>query len=663
MIESLFEIGISNAVISLAIAAAAVLVGRFTNRPHLAHLLWLLVLMKLLVPAIIPISYDLAPETVTNVPAAVIPIEKSAGFGPAPTVSRVEEYSVGFSEVFVKVKSIGQTYLPIIWGLGILLALGWSVLRVIRFDRLLRQSSERAPDCLYEMSGEIAKQLSLKKLPSIKVTNAEISPLVWWLGGEIKIFLSSALVSNMKPAQMRLVLAHELAHVKRRDFVVRWIEWSAAILFWWNPVVWWAQRNLRANEEICCDALVLSTLKPEPKEYASSLLSAVEEFVQPAFRPPAMASEVNSGGYLVRRINMILSGNNKQNLSRKLRIAVIAAAAVVLPLGLTFAQDKEPEIEKRVGEIKKGVEAGKISKEEAESKISELKREFQIRIARKKLDAAVKEGRISEEDAEKKLEAIKKNQRSQPHRSDEIKRAVEKIESALKEGKISKEEAEARMLEFRLHQSLTERRMKIQQEAEKLQAGVKSDNISREEAGAKMRELERSMATAQMKMNHQLAAEKLELALKAGRISQQEAQVKMEELKRRLVVTGKADDMRRIQEQLERAVRANKISREDAETKMKALQLRMAETESKSRIKDAARRLEMELKAGRISKTEAAEHLRRLKHQHNAEQRMIELRRAQEKLEALVKSGKMTEGEARKKLAELEKKSEPKKDN
>ena len=112
--------------------------------------------------------------------------------------------------------------------------------------------------------------------------------------------IPTALLDQMEAAQWRWVLAHELAHVRRRDYMVRWLEWLACVCFWWNPVVWWAQRNLRAMEEICCDEMVMSCLNPKPKFYADSLLSAVEFLARPAIRPPAMASEINSGGFLER---------------------------------------------------------------------------------------------------------------------------------------------------------------------------------------------------------------------------------------------------------------------------------------------------------------------------------------------------------------------------
>ncbi len=135
-------------------------------------------------------------------------------------------------------------------------------------------------------------------------------------------------------------------------------------------MVWWAQRNLRAMEEICCDDLVISCLNAKPKFYADSLLPAVEFLARPVLRPPSMASEINSGGFLERRFKMIVSNKSNQSNSRWLQICVLLCAMVVLPLGIASAQDYKA-VEKRLG---KAVSNGELSLEQAGLMLEALKK-------------------------------------------------------------------------------------------------------------------------------------------------------------------------------------------------------------------------------------------------------------------------------------------------
>jgi polyhydroxyalkanoate synthesis regulator phasin len=134
-------------------------------------------------------------------------------------------------------------------------------------------------------------------------------------------------------------------------------------------VVWWAQRNLRATEEICCDALVLSCLNPQPQSYANSLLAAVEFLADPTIRPPAMASEINSGGFLERRFKMIVSQTSNRPNSRGLQLLVLLCAMLVLPFGVAFAQDFDA-VERKLGEA---VAEGDLSLEHAMAMMESLR--------------------------------------------------------------------------------------------------------------------------------------------------------------------------------------------------------------------------------------------------------------------------------------------------
>ncbi|MHC4440836.1 MAG: M56 family metallopeptidase, partial [Planctomycetota bacterium] len=276
--------GLSNAIFSLALAIIATIVGAKARRPGLAYLLWLLVFIKLLTPPIVTIP-------IVNIPAhdetAVVINDHSQ---PMPLLSNNPQLNIEVSqrsELGTAVWNRARVWLPPILLVGSAVVFAFSIVRVYRFRRLLAAESEAASDELQTAAVEIARRLGMNRIPKILTTSANLSPMVWWAGGKVRIVIPKALLEQMDAQQWKWILAHELAHVRRRDYLVRWLEWLACACFWWNPVVWWAQRNLRAAEEICCDELVLSSLNPKPKTYANSLLSAVEFLARPVFRPPA----------------------------------------------------------------------------------------------------------------------------------------------------------------------------------------------------------------------------------------------------------------------------------------------------------------------------------------------------------------------------------------
>ncbi len=419
MTDFLFQIALSNACFSLILAIVAMGVGARAKRPHVAYLLWLFVFVKLVTPPIVTIPVampsliagkgDLAAEMhlplVSDVDVATRPATALAAQAPSPVST------IGAT------LSAAKPLLTFIWLLGSLFVFAWSVRRVLQFTRLLQENTEPARQQLQIAAVTIAKQLGLNTLPAILTTSAHLSPMVWWAGGKVHIVVPATLLHVMEVKEWQWILAHELAHVRRRDYLVRWLEWLACVCFWWNPVVWWAQRNLRAMEEICCDTLVLSCLKPKPRSYANSLLRAVDLLACPAIRPPAMASEINSGGSLERRFRMIVSETPHRVNSRWPRAGVLLCALVVLPLGVVSAQDYEAVANR----LKAAVEAGELTGGQARTMLGTLTKadgakkvedadraRTYLAKVKKELGALVEAGEISKEVAVKKYEAAEK---------------------------------------------------------------------------------------------------------------------------------------------------------------------------------------------------------------------------------------------------------------
>lgn len=328
MTDLILQIGATKLALSVALAALAWTVTRRFGRPALAHALWLLLLVALLTPPLVSIPV-FAPRPELTLPLA-------AGLSSAPPPSLAVSLAGWLAGHW-------KAGLLLLWLFGAGAVVAWSLVRTLRLHRYLVRASEVAAPEVQRMAGEIAGQLGLRGAPPIYTTRAHVSPLVWWGGTALRVLIPARLVSSLKSEEVRCILAHELAHVRRRDHLVRWVEWLACAVFWWNPVAWRARRELRAAQEYCCDALASSSISAEPRVYAGALLRTVEFMsTSSALRCPAFvstAADGQSAGPLEGRIRMIFK-DKPTPLPRWLRGTVRLAAVCMLAAGLLYCTDE-----------------------------------------------------------------------------------------------------------------------------------------------------------------------------------------------------------------------------------------------------------------------------------------------------------------------------------
>lgn len=516
MSDYLLHCAASNWCVSSVLAAFAWFAQVKLRRPVIAHLMWLLVLVKLVTPPLFSLAVLPAPVA-ELVPMVSVPVSDAAIALRTPIV-----------EAAVVASAIDATSILLgTWLVGSVIVLLWSSTRIVRFHRLLTLASRPAPRDLQERAAKLAPQLGLRKLPSINVTSARVSPMVWWLGGQVRIFIPAAMPAELGAAKMRWILAHELAHVRRGDHYVRWLEWLACVAFWWNPIAWLARRNLRANEEVCCDALVLRSFEGKPHSYANSLLAAVEFLASPGLRPPAMASEINSGGFLERRFRMIVSKTPIATTPRWLQAVLLVGTVAVMPLGVAYAQN--PDVGAVTKRFKKAVQAGELTGEQARSMLGTLKKQA--------------------------AQDPKKAKRSRPNKETaHYKRLVESLREGLHEsirsGKIDKEQASDLY-----HRQMARLKNDAQESADRRAAQAKDrrKKNARQTPKEYYRELTRSLEDG------------LREGLKSGRINEEEA-AKL--FKRDLARIQKAASEANSRQAEMRARRANELERRDLEVQM-----------------------------------------------------------------------------------------------
>ncbi len=118
------------------------------------------------------------------------------------------------------------------------------------------------------------------------------------------ILLPVSLIVSIPVSQLETILVHELAHVRRHDFIVNLLQVLIETLFFYHPAIWWLSRRIRIEREHCCDDLVVS-LFGSGIEYGRALL-AVEEL---RGRRAALALGATDGT-LLARVRRIVGGTN-----------------------------------------------------------------------------------------------------------------------------------------------------------------------------------------------------------------------------------------------------------------------------------------------------------------------------------------------------------------
>jgi bla regulator protein blaR1 len=372
--NALLQIGLTNAVLATVLAVAAAGAGKLFRRPALAHALWLLVLVKLVTPPLVIVPINLPDQPPVSVvadfadppaaaEAATAMLEAEGNVpqaepwtGPVGQLKAVEELvqpdelPLAVPEPLTHLVAEAETdhawtvpALPWLTIMGVAwLGGSWvwfsvALMRIWRFQHVL-STGQAAPADLQREACELGAQLGLRDCPAVWLVPGVVSPLLWAVSGYPRLLLPAGLLVRLNALQRRTLLAHELAHYRRRDHWVRCLEFLALGIYWWLPVVWWARRRLREAEEECCDGWVLWTLPEAAKAYASALVETLDFLSgsQPAL--PPVASGLGQLDLLRRRLAMIMLGKMSQRLGGLGFLVVLGLAALLLPLWPTWAQ-------------------------------------------------------------------------------------------------------------------------------------------------------------------------------------------------------------------------------------------------------------------------------------------------------------------------------------
>jgi beta-lactamase regulating signal transducer with metallopeptidase domain len=221
-----------------------------------------------------------------------------SNFAPAPTMevwltNLVFVDSIGAASGIALEDSLLQTIrwidqqLPILvnfWFLGALLFL-FRLFNSLTELRMLRKAPSLKIDLEVEKTFyRLIGRLGLDVNVSLKVSESGLSPITF---GFLKpvVLIPAALVFHLSPAQLEAIIAHELAHVKRNDYLINLIQSALEVLFFYHPSYWWMSQTIKELRENAADDLAVQAGIP-PKELAYSLAEVLNFGTQ---NPPELA--------------------------------------------------------------------------------------------------------------------------------------------------------------------------------------------------------------------------------------------------------------------------------------------------------------------------------------------------------------------------------------
>jgi hypothetical protein len=290
------------------------------------------------------------------------------------------------------------------------------LVRVVRFQKLLTQSAA-APAELTNQVSALAAQLGVTA-PRTRLVPGIASPMVWGLGRPTLLWPAS-LVDQLSPTCQRAVLVHELAHLRRRDHWIGWLQLMAGCVWWWHPLYRYVSRQVRANAELACDAWVVNLLPAARRAYAEALIE-VSQLLSRKTAPVPVLGMAAGRVDLERRLVMIMRDSMPCRLSLRSLLILGAIALIALP-GWSLSQ----QAREKPGSEKKGEKDSEIEKDEEiqgiyeiEAQLDELKMAPLEFLERYEL-AAVEDGQPATgkeadrlEKLEKQLEALLKEVKS-----------------------------------------------------------------------------------------------------------------------------------------------------------------------------------------------------------------------------------------------------------
>jgi len=351
------------AVVVVVVWAVDVLIRRRVW-PQVRYALWLLVLLKLVLPPSLSLPTSLtselqpmarevvrlrlpADEPVNRAnPTIEQPIAGEGSISPlpyTPTAASTEidsqpkvappanivSTNSAAADAGAEAKLSFKAYLMFVWLVGVGVLAGWLALRLRQLRRISENcaDSDQLPEWFSGVLADTAGRLKLRRLPKVVLSGDVVSPAVFGVFRPV-LLMPAKDMGKLSRRDAEHILLHELAHIKRGDLKVHAFYMMLQIVYWFNPLLWVVRRQLQHLRELCCDATVAWILRERTADYRETLLETARRLLAKPVEPGmGLLGLFEDSNRLVTRLKWL---EKKTWKYRPLRIAVVFAIVAIM---------------------------------------------------------------------------------------------------------------------------------------------------------------------------------------------------------------------------------------------------------------------------------------------------------------------------------------------
>jgi TonB family protein len=299
----------------LAIAAAFWLVCRFTRSKNSLVRYWS-GMVAFLASTVVPIltfgfylNSPSSTESAQTFAAPIMPVSSDLSFSTLQLLSASMEPALPL--------------VVILWAIGVAVLSARAMLGWIGAHRLVRLDTDEVSDSLKAVLNRLMASLEIQQAVQVlRSARVKVPTVVGWL--KPVILLPIAVINRLPEDQLEMIIAHELGHIRRYDYLFNLLQVVVETLFFYHPAIRWMSRQVRQEREHCCDDLVIAQCD-RPVLYARALANLEIMRDEPV---PAI-SVAASGGDLIQRLHRIIRQDLPGKQSGLAQLAILLGVATL----------------------------------------------------------------------------------------------------------------------------------------------------------------------------------------------------------------------------------------------------------------------------------------------------------------------------------------------